>query len=265
VAGSLQYTGAATLAALGALRAGAGLVTVAAIAPVRAAVAARLPEATFLVLPEADGQVDARAADLIVSALPEYRALLMGPGLGQSGGVRAVVRGVLTSAAAAELATVVDADALNALAAWRGWWQELTSPLVLTPHPGEMARLSAASVDAVQADRLACARERSAAWSKVVVLKGAHSLVISPSGQTLVSPFATAALATAGTGDVLAGATAGLLAQGVSPWDAAGLAVYLHGAAARALEAETGESGLLASELARAIAGVAAELRRNVG
>jgi NAD(P)H-hydrate epimerase len=265
VAGSLEYTGAATLAALGALRAGAGLVTVAAIPEVRAAVASRLVEATYLVLPEHDGAIDATAASKIVAALPRYDALLIGPGLGRSKGAEAVVRGVLTAPEALRLPVVIDADGLNALAVWRSWWTEVKAKAVLTPHPGEMARLARTEVAAVQKDRRASATAQAEAWGQVVVLKGAHTLVVSPDGETLVSPVATAALATAGTGDVLAGTLAGLLAQGVAPFEAAGLAVYLHGAAAGVLSEAIGESGLLAGDLAAAIAGIAAELRKGAG
>ena len=263
VAGSASFTGAATLAALGALRSGAGLVTVAAIDAVRAAVSAQAPEATYLPLPEEDGGLGLAAANEIVRELPRYRALLIGPGLGQSEGARAVVRAVLASPAAANARLVVDADALNALARLRSWHGELPPNVVLTPHPGELSRLTGESVEGLQAARISVARRCSADWRQTLVLKGAHTVIARPDGATLVSPFASAALATGGTGDVLAGAIAGYMAQEVAPFEAAGLAVYLHGAAAASLQAEYGESGLLASELAAALAKTAARVRRS--
>ena len=263
VAGSVSFTGAAALASMGALRAGAGLVTLAAIPAVRAAVAPLVPEVTFLPLPELDGGIDGPAGDVIARALPGFSALLLGPGLGLANGTQAVVRGVLTAPAAASLPVVVDADALNALARQPGWPAELRTRAVLTPHPGELARLVSRGVSDVQAARVEIARECAERWGQAVVLKGAHTIIAQPDGQAVVSPHATAALATAGTGDVLAGAIAGLIAQGVEPYDAAGLAVYLHGAAAETFSAEYGHAGLLASELGPALARTAHRLRRG--
>ncbi len=263
VAGSANYLGAATLACLGALRAGAGLVTVASVKKVRAAVAAQLPEVTFLPLPQSDGEPSASSGDVIARALADYDALLIGPGLGLSSAAQALVRGVLTSDAAEAIPTVIDADALNALSRHQGWSDVIKCQAVLTPHPGELARLTGSSVADVQASRLSMVRERAAAWRQTVVLKGANTVVARPDGQALVSPFANALLATAGTGDLLAGTIAGLLAQEVDRFDAAGLAVYLNAAAAESLTDAYGESGLLASELAPAIARTAAQLRRG--
>jgi NAD(P)H-hydrate epimerase len=245
------------------LRAGAGLVTLACVPAVRNAIAAAVPEVTYLPVPEFEGGIDEPAGDLIARALPSYSALLIGPGLGLTIGAQAVVRGVLTSPAVEALPVVIDADALNALARLPGWHAELRTHAVLTPHPGELARLVNKSVPEVQQARVDIARESAAVWRQTLVLKGAHTIVARPDGQVLVSPYATAALATASTGDVLAGAIAGLIAQGVEPYDAAGLAVYLHGAAAEAFRGDYGHSGLLASELGPAIARAAERLRRG--
>ena len=263
VAGSASYLGAPALACLGALRAGAGLVTLASIAPVRAAVAAQLPEVTHLPLAEADGAIDASAAAAVASALPACDAVLVGPGLGLADGTQAFVRALVSAPEVGNVPVVLDADALNALARLPHWPDEIKGRAVLTPHPGELARLTGGSVAEVQADRLGAARRSASEWRQTVVLKGAHTVVARPDGWALLSPFATAALATAGTGDVLAGAIAGLIAQGVEPFTAAGLGVYLHGAAAASFEADYGASGLLASELGAAIAHVAARLRRG--
>lgn len=263
VAGSMRYTGAAALSALGALRAGAGLVTLAAIPAVRAAVAALVPEVTFLPLPEEDDGIAAAAGDLIAAALPGFSAMLIGPGLGLASGTQAVVRGVLSSPQAASVPAVVDADGLNALSRMPGWSDAVKLKAVLTPHPGELGRLVSEGVPSIQEHRVEIARNFAREWHKTVVLKGAHTIIARPDGDALISPYATAVLATAGTGDVLAGAIAGLIAQGVEPADAAGLAVYLHGKAAESYREAYGDAGLLASELAPAIARAAHMLRRE--
>ncbi len=261
VAGSESYTGAASLACLGALRSGAGLVTLAGLKTVRSAAAAHVAEATFLPLPELDEAPAHDAADVVLRAVSAYDALLVGPGLSMTPGAQSLARGLVTSPLLEDVPVVVDADGLNALARLPSWHEHLTARCVLTPHPGEMARLAGCSASDVQADRIGMARRKASEWRQTVVLKGANTIVAQPDGTALVSPFASALLATAGTGDVLAGTIAGLIAQGVEPFAAAGLGVYLHGAAGERLESQYGASGLLASELAREIAVVVKELR----
>jgi NAD(P)H-hydrate epimerase len=263
VAGSQSYTGAATLNCLGALRAGVGLVTLAALPPVRAAVATLLPEVTYVTLSEEDGAPAPDAASIVARALPAYDVLLIGSGLGLSEGSQALVRGLLATPAVKDLPVVIDADALNTLARSHAWHEALGARAVLTPHPGEMARLSHSSAAEVQARRLDIARENATVWGQTVVLKGSQTIIAEPAGRTLISPFANPALATAGTGDVLAGTIAGLLAQGVEPFEAAGLGVYLHAAAAELYAPDYGPSGLLASEVAAGVARAAAQLRRG--
>jgi NAD(P)H-hydrate epimerase len=265
VAGSKNFVGAASLCCLGALRAGAGLVTLAAIDPVRAATAASLPEVTYLPLPEEHGSIAEAAGGLIARELSRFSTLIIGPGLGQEPGAAAVVRGLLSLPEAGEIPVVVDADALNALAHWRGWEREIKARAVLTPHPGELSRLTGESIPDLQDERLEAARRYAKAWNQTLVLKGAHTIISNEAGHALISPFATASLAAAGTGDVLTGVIAGLMAQGVERWAAAALGVYLHGAAAESFRDEYGESGLLVSELGAAIARTAAELRRSAG
>jgi len=145
--------------------------------------------------------------------------------------------------------TVIDADALNALAELDGWWEGLGGPAILTPHPGEMARLMRRSTEEIQRDRLGAAREAARQWGQVVVLKGAYTVVATPEGRVTVIPFANAALATAGTGDVLAGAIVGLLAQGLSPRDAAVCGAYLHGLAADLWARQGARAGMVAGDL----------------
>jgi NAD(P)H-hydrate epimerase len=177
--------------------------------------------------------------------------------------MQSVVRGLLTSEVVEAMPVVLDADALNCLSRFPGWPGQLRANAVLTPHPGELARLAKLSVAEVQGNRMPMAQRLARQWQQTVVLKGAHTVVAAPDGRTYISPFANAALAAAGTGDVLAGAIAGLIAQGVEPATAAGLGVYLHGAAAATYAEDYGASGLLASEVARGIALVAASLRRS--
>jgi NAD(P)H-hydrate epimerase len=263
VAGSQSYTGAATLACLGALRAGAGLVTLAALPAVRAATAAQVPEVTFVTLPAAGDEPAADAADAVVLALPGYDVLLVGPGLGQSQGAAGLVSGLLAADATADVSVVLDADALNLLARNSAWHESLQRQAILTPHPGELARLARSTVADIQMRRVDFARDCATAWRQTLVLKGAETVIAAPDGRVLLSPFANAALATAGTGDVLAGAISGLLAQDVDTFTAAGLGVYLHGDAAELYADAYGSSGLLASEVAAGIARSAARLRRG--
>jgi NAD(P)H-hydrate epimerase len=147
------------------------------------------------------------------------------------------------------LPTVLDADALNALAQSEHWHEHLPPQAVLTPHPGEMARLCGSSTAEVQADRIGVARDKAAAWNAVVVLKGAYTVVAAPDGREVVLPFANPALATAGSGDVLAGAIVGALAQGLTPFEAAVVGGYLHGLAGELARQELGDAGVVASDL----------------
>ena len=129
------------------------------------------------------------------------------------------------------------------------WWLQLRAEAVVTPHPGEMSRLTGMDSVQINSDRLGVARRSAAQWKKVVALKGAYTAVVAPDGQALVNPFANPGLATAGTGDVLAGAIAGLMAQGLSPFDAAVCGVYLHGAAGERVREDLGEAGMMAGDL----------------
>jgi len=146
-------------------------------------------------------------------------------------------------------AVVIDADGLNALAGVDDWWKGPRVPIIVTPHPGEMSRLAAVPIADIQADRLGTAVRQAALWGATVILKGSHTVVAAPDGRARISPFANPALASGGTGDVLAGAVAGLVAQGLEPFDAAALGVYLHGRAGEKVRRELGEAGLLASDL----------------
>lgn len=262
VAGSTNYIGAAYLASVAAGRVGAGLVTLACARSIYPIMATKLVESTFFLLPEVEGFLAAESAYSVLQTLDQgYNALLVGCGLGQTADVHAFMQALLPRLKRETLrAVVIDADGLNALASKEGWWQELTVPAILTPHPGEMSRLTSLPIADIQADRLQTAVRQANAWGTTVVLKGAHTVVAAPDGRARVSPFANPALASGGTGDVLAGAIAGLVAQGLEPFDAAALAVYLHGRAGEKVRDELGEAGLLASDLLPALPQVIKEL-----
>jgi len=261
VAGSKRYVGAARLAALGALRAGGGLVALACPAGVQPLVASGLTEATYLPLPDAGGVLAPEAAVEVARALPGYDALLLGPGLGQGAAQDAFVRQLLCSLPADGPKVLIDADGLNALARLPRWWERIQPPCVLTPHPGEHARLTRRPIAEVQTDRLSAARAAARRWGQTVVLKGAYTVVAAADGRAGVNPYANPALASAGTGDVLAGAVAGLLAQGLAPFEAACCGAYLHAAAAEGLRGDLGDAGLLAGDLLPELPRTLRELR----
>ena len=256
VAGSAEYIGAAYLACAGAIRAGAGLVTLATPRSLVPVIATLLPEVVYLPLPEAEWGIvkGGEVAKHIHQELAHYEALLVGCGLGQRSQVVDMVQSLLLSMPSGLSPRIVlDADGLNILSRVPHWWQRIDEDMIVTPHPGEMRRLTERSVDEVQADRLKAAREAAAAWRKTVLLKGAHSIIAIPEGQARINPFANPALATAGTGDVLAGLVAGLLAQGLSTFHAAVAGAYVHGAAAELLRQDMGDTGMAASDLLPAI------------
>lgn len=260
VAGSRNFVGAPYLAGGAAARSGCGLVTFAVPEWQRSALAVLLPEGTYLPLLDTDDVASAEAnAQAIAETLPDCQALALGPGLGQGAGQSRLVMRVLEAAAhRPDLKVVVDADGLNALAGEETWWERIGSGCVLTPHPGEMSRLTGLSAAEVNANRWGVAAEASSRWGQTVVLKGAFSVVADPAGAAWVSPFAMPALASAGTGDVLTGLIAGLLAQGAASPDAARLGVFLHAVAAQRLLAAAGVDRLMAGDLLPAIPGAIA-------
>jgi hydroxyethylthiazole kinase-like uncharacterized protein yjeF len=252
VAGSMEYAGAALLAGLGAARSGAGLVCLATPESVGAHLLGVVPELTAMLLAEeAPGLTGPSGWRRVATEASGYDAAVVGPGLGRQPSTQRRVRGFL-----AELRhpAVVDADALNALAAEDGWWRPLSTPMVLTPHPGEFARLMRQAADASLADDDAARAEAAAAaavrWSQVVVLKGARTVIATPDGRLLRSEVATPALATAGSGDVLAGSIGAFLAAGCSPGDAAACGVAVHAAAGMLAEQRIGRAGVIARDLA---------------
>jgi NAD(P)H-hydrate epimerase len=251
VSGSINYIGAAYLACSGAIRVGTGLVTLATAASLQPILASKLTEVTYLPLPEfRPGIVSSEAAGLIIKQLDRFNVLLIGCGLGQSPSAVRLMRSLLIGERRQALPSLVlDADTLNTLANTPGWWKKLTTDAILTPHPGEMARLAGMTVPEVQLDREGVAKNMAAKWNKTIVLKGAYTVVASPEGRVKISLTANPGLASAGTGDVLSGIIAGLVAQGMSLFDAAACGVYLHAEAGEMVRARLGDSGMLASDL----------------
>jgi ADP-dependent NAD(P)H-hydrate dehydratase / NAD(P)H-hydrate epimerase len=253
LAGSPRFIGAAYLVCGAAARIGVGLVTLATLPELAPFYATMLPEVTYAHLPPESATPESRARALLDS-MAGYRALVVGPGLGQSPATSALLQALFAELSALPSEQrprlIVDADGLNNLAKLENWWQRLPAGAILTPHPGEMSRLlGGAQVSGGAADRIATVRQVARDWGHVVVLKGAHTLIAAPDGRLRINGSANPALATAGTGDVLSGTTAGLLAQGMEPYDAACAAVYLHALAGLRVSAHLGDAGLLAGDL----------------
>ena len=233
IAGSLDYAGAALLACRAAARTGVGLVTLAVPESLQPLFAAKVVEATTMALPEDDvEEIDPEPA-LARILDHEHDAIVVGPGLRPGLATTELVRSLLGTDGDADPAPIVlDAEALRSIATIDRWWDGERRPAVLTPHPGEFERLRAGSGTATDDDgdvsgddeaRLAAAKQAAATWGVVVVLKGARTIVAAADGSAAIAPFENPALATGGTGDVLAGAIGSLLAQGLAPFDAARL------------------------------------------
>lgn len=259
VGGSPGMTGAPCLAALGAMRGGAGYVTIGAPTRVIDLVAARAPWETLgLVLPDdGDGGLVPAAVPAIVAALEAHHGtLVIGPGLGRGGERQQLIRELLRVVTGP---MVVDADALTAMAGDpEGLRREppYAERTVVTPHAGELARVLGVSTEEINARRLHHARSLAERAQVVVVLKGDDTLIVSPDGRVAISPGDAPGLATAGTGDVLAGVVGALMARGVTSFVAASAAVWLHLQAGRMVAEELGHDGVVATDVARAVAAV---------
>ena len=259
VAGSVGFTGAAALAALGALRTGAGLVTLCVPQAVYPIIAGLVAEAMPRPVDDDGRQLSASALDAIREAAAMADAVAVGPGLGVSAGVRAVVEGLLRDGRP----LVVDADALNVLAGRAAALADASGPVVITPHPGELARLVDSTPADIQADRLAAARAAASRFRCVVVLKGARTVVAQPDGEAFIVPTGNPGMASGGMGDVLTGMIAAFLGQGLRAPEAAWTAAYLHGLAADLIAEERGVVGILASEVAHRLPAAIARVRRG--
>jgi NAD(P)H-hydrate epimerase len=264
VAGSVNYTGAAYLACSGAIRVGAGLVTLATPKGIQPVLASQLIEVTHYPLDEAEyGVLAADSAGKVLAELNNYDVLLAGCGIGQHKSVAGFIKNLIAGVKSEKTKAVLDADALNILAKQKDWWQQFKTEAIITPHPGEMSRLAGITVAELQHDRIGVARRMAEKWNKVIVLKGAYTVVAAPDGRCLLSDCANPGLASAGTGDVLAGAVAGLLAQGLPLFEAAACGVYLHSVAGDMAREKTGDAGTIASDLLPLLPLAIKELKEN--
>jgi NAD(P)H-hydrate repair Nnr-like enzyme with NAD(P)H-hydrate dehydratase domain/NAD(P)H-hydrate repair Nnr-like enzyme with NAD(P)H-hydrate epimerase domain len=279
VAGSVNYIGAPALSAEAAYRAGAGLVTVGAPNTVILALSGSLREVTWLLLPHDMGVIAEGAVTMLYKELNNMKSILVGPGLGTEKTTREFLLKLLEpNSEKAKTPTkrslgfqtnltlkeeedekitlpplVIDADGLNLLAEVDNWWTLLPENTIITPHPGEMARLTGLDTKKVQEKRWDLAVEKAKEWNLIVMLKGAHTVIAAPNGDFVVLPFKTDALAKAGTGDVLAGLITGFLAQGMKAFDAAMVAGYLHGLAGQIAAESQSSRSILASDVLAAI------------
>src|SRR5438309_1192704 len=249
VAGSLGFTGAAYLCSTAAARAGAGLVRLLVAQGIYAILATKCTEVMATPVQEVGpGAIGHSAQTVITRHLEASNVGLVGPGLGRD---RSTWRMVVDLATSAVVPLVLDADALNALAENRKALPRVAkrAARVMTPHPGEMGRLVGRPTSEVQAERGHWAAAAAQEWGAVVVLKGSHTLVAAPDGRLSEDPHEVPALSTGGAGDVLAGVIAGLIAQGLDPFEAAVTGVYVHAEAGHRIASRLGDSGLLASDL----------------
>lgn len=277
-AGSINYCGAVLLAARGAYRVGTGLVRAAIPGAIYDTLAGQMPETTWLILPHTLGVFNGEAAGVLYKNLGRTDALLVGPGWGQDDETLAFLRNLLSkqqplfeksqigfsgmenkdpSTRKVLPNLVIDADALKLLAKIDNWEKQIDGKAVLTPHPGEMAAMTGLDIAEIQANRENIACEYAKRWGQVVVLKGALTIVADTDGKCALIPVASTALATAGTGDVLAGMITGLLAQGVEPYEASMAGAWLHArAGVKASHMVGGSASVLASDVIDALPSV---------
>jgi NAD(P)H-hydrate epimerase len=248
IAGSTGHTGAAALAASGAVRSGAGLVSLAIPASLNQILEQKTTEAMTLPLPDcARGYLASDALDPIRSALHGRDVVAIGPGISRQRETSDLVRQLVREV---KLPLVIDADGLNALSEYTSLFTESISPaIVLTPHPGEMARLCGVTVAAVEADRVGVACDFAVNHGVFLVLKGARTVIAAPDGAVAINGSGNPGMASGGMGDVLTGIIAALLGQHYSPFDACRLGVFVHGLAADLSAAEKGMIGLIASDV----------------
>jgi NAD(P)H-hydrate epimerase len=247
LAGSPGKTGAAAMTALSAMRIGCGLVSLGIPRGLNPILEGQILEVMTCPLPQTvDGFLDEASFTSIMELLSDKKCLAIGPGIGTDGGVKKLCLRVLKESTCP---VVIDADALNHLAGNIDELRSIKGPVVLTPHPGEMARLSGKSVGDIQKDRIESARNFSLAFKVHTVLKGARTIVAHPDGEVYVNPTGNSGMASGGMGDVLTGLVAGLIAQGYPLVAATHMAVYLHGMAADTLSKTRGPFGFLASDV----------------
>lgn len=239
--GSVGFTGAASLAAMGALRSGAGLVYLGVPESIYAIEATKLTESIVFPLPEDDEKLSTRALSEILRKLPSMDAVLIGPGLGQSEGTLAVTRTVLEQACCP---VVLDADGINVLSAHKDILRERTCPTILTPHAGEFSRL----VGRIGSDRVQAAADFAKEYGCIVLLKG-HRTIITDGTRCYRNPTGNPGMAVGGSGDLLSGILVSLIGQGFSPLDAAVCGAWIHGKAGDICAAKLGQYGMLPTDM----------------
>lgn len=283
-AGSVNYTGAVILAGEAAYRAGAGLVTLAVPGPVHMALAGRIPEATWVLLPHEMGVISSAGAEVLAKNFERASALLIGPGFGTENTTREFIENIVEGRYSAKKTAlrigfvhqetetkeennaklppvVIDADGLKLLAQIKDWHKQIPAPAILTPHPGEMSVLTELSKDEIQGNRLEIASRYAKEWGHVVVLKGAFTVIASPDGRAAVIPVASPALARAGTGDVLAGLIVGLRAQGLEAYEAAVAGAWIHAQAGLYAADDLGtDASVLAGDVLDSVSDVMSDL-----
>ena len=257
LAGSVGMGGAAVLTATACLRSGAGLVTIAIPEQLHNVVACQIPEAMTLPVAQSDTALDLSALEVLAKALKDYDIFVVGPGLSRHEGTTNLIHKLLPQV---KIPTVVDADGLNALAEDIKTLENVNAPLVLTPHPGEMARLADVSVKEVQNNRVTIVRQCAELWGCTVLLKGVRTLVADNKGTLYINPTGNPGMATAGSGDVLSGIIAGLMAQGVENTPGAAMGAYLHGLAGDRAIDQTGIHGLIAGDIIKYLPGAIKEM-----
>ncbi len=262
VAGAYGKGGAAILASRGALRSGAGLVTAAIPESVAAVVASGQAELMTEPMPDYDGHFDAaRTIERLHQLVAGKSALVTGPGLGVSDDIRELITWLIREGAQPHRPVLIDADGLNAIASMGvSILKSASGPVVLTPHPGEMARLLGTTVPEVNADRIGAAQQLFGATGANVLLKGARSVIVTADGQTVINSSGNPGMATAGMGDVLSGIIGALMGQGIAPSEALKLGVFMHGYAADRLAHRVGHFGYLAGDLAVELPGAFTEM-----
>jgi NAD(P)H-hydrate epimerase len=258
IAGSPGKTGAAAMTAISAMRTGAGLVTLGVPKSLNPVIEGQVLEIMTYPLPEtAAGVLDSADMKAITELSSGKKCIALGPGIGQAPETRELVGRIITDS---RIPLVIDADGLNNLTGQEQILKNCKAPVILTPHPAEMARLIDDTVAFVQQNRVSCARALAQKLNVHLILKGAKTVVAHPDGRVFINSTGNAGMASGGMGDVLTGIIAGLVAQGLTPEKAAHAAVYLHGAAADALSASMGPIGYLAGDVMEAIPGVLGRL-----
>ncbi|HLC87865.1 MAG TPA: NAD(P)H-hydrate dehydratase [Patescibacteria group bacterium] len=251
VAGSKNFPGAAILSCLACARVGVGLVTLVTDENVYKVAVPKIPFSTFLKFSEVEDNLE------------KYDSVLIGPGLGLNHDLRLMIKEWFGLEELIKKKLVLDADCLNFLSEDKYWFKALDTDAILTPHPKEMSRLTGLSIEEIQNNRAEIAKKFSNLWNKTIILKSAETVIANPRGEIFVSPFKNPLLATAGTGDVLSGMIAGLLAQGLNLTDAAISGVYLHGLAGEKLKERFHDRGATALDLVDILAEAFKDLKAS--